>query len=178
MYKRQLLRLSVVADPIRRGNTDDNTPAVIHLRLVKGDQLKITVAPKGFGSENMSVLKMFKPAATVEEIEDFIVSAVDRAGSNPCPPICLLYTSSSSFRLIALFSLPAGVGLSVLARPILQLLYPAVPDTAAAAAYHLQILGAAVVFVCLMILTNAILQACGRVYVPIVTALILSLIHI
>ena len=79
---------------------------------------------------------------------------------------------SSSFRLIALFSLPAGVGLSVLAQPILQLLYPAVPDTAAAAAYHLQILGAAAVFVCLMILTNAILQACGRVYVPIVTALI------
>lgn len=79
---------------------------------------------------------------------------------------------SSSFRLIALFSLPAGVGLSVLAQPILQLLYPAVPDTAAAAAYHLQILGAAAVFVCLMILTNAILQACGRVYIPIVTALI------
>ena len=75
-YVDGLLRLSVVADPIRRGNTNDNTPAVIHLRLVKGDQLKITVAPKGFGSENMSVLKMFKPAATVEEIEDFIVSAV------------------------------------------------------------------------------------------------------
>ena len=88
-YVDGLLRLSVVADPIRRGNTGDNTPAVIHLRLVKGDQLKITVAPKGFGSENMSVLKMFKPAATVEEIEDFIVSAVDRAGSNPCPPIVL-----------------------------------------------------------------------------------------
>ena len=88
-YVDGLLRLSVVADPIRRGNTDDNTPAVIHLRLVKGDQLKITVAPKGFGSENMSVLKMFKPAATVEEIEDFIVYAVDRAGSNPCPPIVL-----------------------------------------------------------------------------------------
>ena len=88
-YVDGLLRLSVVADPIRRGNTNDNTPAVIHLRLVKGDQLKITVAPKGFGSENMSVLKMFKPAATVEEIEDFIVSAVDQAGSNPCPPIVL-----------------------------------------------------------------------------------------
>ena len=86
-YVDGLLRLSVVADPIRRGNTNDNTPAVI--RLVKGDQLKITVAPKGFGSENMSVLKMFKPAATVEEIEDFIVSAVDQAGSNPCPPIVL-----------------------------------------------------------------------------------------
>ena len=88
-YVDGLLRLSVVADPIRRGNTNDNTPAVIYLRLVKGDQLKITVAPKGFGSENMSVLKMFKPAATVEEIEDFIVSAVDQAGSNPCPPIVL-----------------------------------------------------------------------------------------
>ena len=88
-YVDGLLRLSVVADPIRRGNTNDNTPAVIHLRRVKGDQLKITVAPKGFGSENMSVLKMFKPAATVEEIEDFIVSAVDQAGSNPCPPIVL-----------------------------------------------------------------------------------------
>ena len=88
-YVDGLLRLSVVADPIRRGNTNDNTPAVIHLRLVKGDQLKITVAPKGFGSENMSVLKMFKPAATVEEIEDFIVSAVDQAGSNPGPPIVL-----------------------------------------------------------------------------------------
>ena len=88
-YVDGLLRLSVVADPIRRGNTNDNTPAVIHLRLVKGDQLKITVAPKGFGSENMSVLKMFKPAATVEEIEDFIVSAVDQAGSNPCPSIVL-----------------------------------------------------------------------------------------
>ena len=88
-YVDGLLRLSVVADPIRRGNTNDNTPAVIHLRIVPGDQLKITVAPKGFGSENMSVLKMFKPAATVEQIEDFIVSAVETAGSNPCPPIVL-----------------------------------------------------------------------------------------
>ena len=88
-YVDGLLRLSVVADPIRRGNTNDNTPAVIHLRIVPGDQLKITVAPKGFGSENMSVLKMFKPAATVEQIEDFIVSAVETAGANPCPPIVL-----------------------------------------------------------------------------------------
>lgn len=88
-YVEGLLRLSVVADPLRRGNTNDNTPAVIHLRMVRGDTLKITVAPKGFGSENMSVLKMFKPAATVAEIEDFIVSAVEKAGSNPCPPIVL-----------------------------------------------------------------------------------------
>ena len=88
-YVDGLLRLSVVKDPIRRGNTNDNTPAVIHLRMVRGDTMKITVAPKGFGSENMSVLKMFKPAATVPEIEDFIVSAVNTAGSNPCPPIVL-----------------------------------------------------------------------------------------
>lgn len=85
---------------------------------------------------------------------------------------------SSSFRLIAMLALPAGVGLSVMAGPILQLLYPAVPDTAAAAAYHLQILGIAVIFVCLMILTNAILQACGRVYVPIVTAVIGGVVKI
>ena len=79
---------------------------------------------------------------------------------------------SSSFRLIAMLALPAGIGLSVLAGPILQLLYPAVPETAAAATFHLQILGVAVIFVCLMILTNAILQACGKVYVPVVTAAI------
>lgn len=85
---------------------------------------------------------------------------------------------SSSFRLIAMLALPAGVGLSVLAGPILQLLYPAVPDTAAAATYHLQILGVAVIFVCLMILTNAILQACGRVYLPIVTAVIGGVVKI
>lgn len=88
-YVNGLLRLSVVADPLRRGNTNDNTPAVIHLRVVPGDALKITVAPKGFGSENMSVLKLFKPATTVEEMESFIVSSVEKAGSNPCPPIVL-----------------------------------------------------------------------------------------
>ena len=88
-YTEGLLRLSVVGDPFRRVNTEDNTPAVIHLRLVAGDCLKITVAPKGFGSENMSVLRMFRPTTPVEEIEDFIVEAVEQAGSNPCPPIVL-----------------------------------------------------------------------------------------
>lgn len=83
------LRLSVVSDPLRRVNTNDNTPAVLHLRVVPGDTLRITVAPKGFGSENMSVLHMFRPTASVEEIEEQIVSAVSRAGSNPCPPIIL-----------------------------------------------------------------------------------------
>lgn len=88
-YADGYLRKSVVADPLDRVNTGDNTPAMLHVELVPGEQLKITVAPKGFGSENMSVLKMFKPAATVEQIEDFIVSAVETAGSNPCPPIVL-----------------------------------------------------------------------------------------
>ena len=81
------LRLSVVADPLRRVNTNDNTPAILHLRLVEGDRLKLTVAPKGFGSENMTRLKMFNPSATVTDVEDFIVSCVSEAGSNPCPPV-------------------------------------------------------------------------------------------
>lgn len=81
------LRLSVVEDPLRRVNTTNNTPAILHLRLVEGDQLKLTVAPKGFGSENMTRLKMFNPSATVEDVEDFIVSCVSEAGSNPCPPV-------------------------------------------------------------------------------------------
>ena len=81
------LRLSVVGDPLRRVNTNDNTPAILHLRLVEGDQLKLTVAPKGFGSENMTRLKMFNPSASVTDVEDFIVSCVSEAGSNPCPPV-------------------------------------------------------------------------------------------
>lgn len=87
-YRDGCFRNSVLT-PLERVNTGDNTPAVLHVRILPGEQVHITVAPKGFGSENMSVLKMFKPAATVEEIEDFIVSAVDQAGSNPCPPIVL-----------------------------------------------------------------------------------------
>ena len=81
------LRLSVVADPLRRVNTNDNTPAVLYTRLIAGDRVTITVAPKGFGSENMTALKMFTPSATQRDVEDFIVEAVDRAGSNPCPPV-------------------------------------------------------------------------------------------
>lgn len=81
------LRLSVVADPLRRVNTNNNTPAILHLRLVEGDRLKLTVAPKGFGSENMTRLKMFNPSASMEDVEDFIVSCVSQAGSNPCPPV-------------------------------------------------------------------------------------------
>ena len=81
------LRLSIVRDPLERVNTDNNTPAVIHTRLVSGDRIKITVAPKGFGSENMSRLKMFTPSATKDDIVKFVVETVSLAGSNPCPPI-------------------------------------------------------------------------------------------
>ena len=86
-YLEGALRCSVVRDPLRRENTGDNTPAVQYLRLTAGDQLTITVAPKGFGSENMTKLKMFTPAAGRQEILDFIVESVSLAGSNPCPPV-------------------------------------------------------------------------------------------
>ena len=81
------LRLSIVRDPLERVNTDNNTPAVIHTRLVSGDKIRLTVAPKGFGSENMSRLKMFTPSATKEDIVKFVTETVSLAGSNPCPPI-------------------------------------------------------------------------------------------
>lgn len=81
------LRLSIVGDPLERKNTGDNTPAVIHTRIVEGDKIRITVAPKGFGSENMSRLKMFTPSASKKDIVDFVTETVSLAGSNPCPPI-------------------------------------------------------------------------------------------
>ncbi len=85
-----LLRKSVVADPFKnRVNTNDNTPAIIHTRIVDGDKIKITAAPKGFGSENMSRLKMFTPSAKREDIIGFIVDVVRLAGSNPCPPVVI-----------------------------------------------------------------------------------------
>ena len=86
-YEEGYLRKSVVKDPINRSNTKDNTPAVIHYNIVPGDKLKITVVPKGFGSENMSALKMLKPSAGIDGIKDFVVQTVRIAGANPCPPI-------------------------------------------------------------------------------------------
>ena len=83
------LRLSVVGDPLHRVNTRDNTPAILHLRMVTGDKVEITIAPKGFGSENMTKLKMFNPSVTAEQVEDFIVDCVSQAGSNPCPPVVI-----------------------------------------------------------------------------------------
>ena len=88
-YTEGRLRCSVVGDPLERVNTGDNTPAVIHTRIVEGDKVSITVAPKGFGSENMSQLKMMTPSVTVDEIIDWVVSVAASAGSNPCPPIVI-----------------------------------------------------------------------------------------
>ncbi|WP_040197593.1 fumarate hydratase [Candidatus Soleaferrea massiliensis] len=86
-YLDGLLRCSIVSDPLERVNTGDNTPAVLHLRMVEGDQVRIMVAPKGFGSENMSRLKMFTPAAGREDVIDFVLETVKLASSNPCPPM-------------------------------------------------------------------------------------------
>ena len=88
-YEKGFLRKSVVKDPLRRENTLDNTPAIIHTRIVSGERLKLILAPKGFGSENMSAVKMFLPSCSADEILDFIVDTVDRAGSSPCPPVIL-----------------------------------------------------------------------------------------
>ena len=86
-YVEGKLRLSVVGDPLERVNTGNNTPAVIHTRIVSGEKISLMVAPKGFGSENMSRLKMFTPSASKEDIINFIIETASVAGSNPCPPI-------------------------------------------------------------------------------------------
>jgi fumarate hydratase subunit alpha len=86
-YSKGYLRKSVVRDPIDRVNTNDNAPAVIHYFIVPGDELRIIVAPKGFGSENMSAVKMLKPSDGIEGVKDFIVETVKLADANPCPPI-------------------------------------------------------------------------------------------
>ena len=86
-YSEGYLRKSIVADPLRRVNTGDNTPAYIHTDIVAGDKVKITVAPKGFGSENMSRIKMMPPSAGEDGVKDFVIETVELAGANPCPPI-------------------------------------------------------------------------------------------
>lgn len=103
-YTEGFLRCSVVKDPLRRVNTGDNTPAVIHTKIVDGDKIKITVAPKGFGSENMSCLRMFTPSATRETIIDYIVESVKTAGSNPCPPMVLGIGIGGTFEQCALLA--------------------------------------------------------------------------
>ena len=86
-YTEGFLRKSVVRDPLDRVNTGDNTPAMIYYELVPGDRVEITVAPKGFGSENMSQIKMLKPSDGLQGVKDFILKVVEEAGPNPCPPI-------------------------------------------------------------------------------------------
>lgn len=103
-YTEGLLRCSVVADPLRRGNTGDNTPAVLHTELVPGDTVEITVAPKGFGSENMSRLYMLTPAADRETVLDKICEAARLAGSNACPPMVLGVGIGGDFELCALLA--------------------------------------------------------------------------
>ena len=88
-YTQGKLRCSVVSDPLERVNTGDNTPPVVHLSYAPGDKVRIMVAPKGFGSENMSQLKMMTPSVSKEEIIDWVVEVAAKAGSNPCPPIVL-----------------------------------------------------------------------------------------
>ena len=86
-YGKGYLRKSVVRDPLDRVNTGDNTPAMLYTELVPGEQIEITVAPKGFGSENMSQIKMLRPSDGVEGVKDFVLKVVEDAGPNPCPPI-------------------------------------------------------------------------------------------
>ena len=100
-YTDGLLRKSVVADPLRRVNTKDNTPAIIHTRLVPGDKVTLTVAPKGFGSENMSRLAMLTPAAGVQGVKDFVLETVRLAGANPCPPMVLGIGIGGDFEQVA-----------------------------------------------------------------------------
>ena len=86
-YTEGYLRKSVVGDPLRRVNTGDNTPAMLYTEIVPGDKIEITVAPKGFGSENMSQIKMLRPSDGIEGVKDFVCKVVEEAGPNPCPPI-------------------------------------------------------------------------------------------
>ncbi len=86
-YTEGFLRKSVVSDPIERKNTQDNTPAVIHYDITEGENIEITVSPKGFGSENMGSMKMLKPSDGIEGVKEFVLDTVKKAGANPCPPI-------------------------------------------------------------------------------------------
>lgn len=103
-YSQGYLRASVVANPLMRTNTGDNTPAVIHTRLVSGEKLKLTVAPKGFGSENMSALKMMMPSQGAKDIIDFVRDTVINAGGNPCPPVVIGVGIGGNFELCALLA--------------------------------------------------------------------------
>ncbi|MBQ0078968.1 MAG: fumarate hydratase [Eubacterium sp.] len=98
------LRKSIVRDPLDRVNTGDNTPAYIHYEIVPGDKVTITVAPKGFGSENMSKIKMLPPAAGENGVKDFVVEVAEMAGANPCPPIVVGVGIGGTFDKAALMA--------------------------------------------------------------------------
>lgn len=103
-YTEGYLRCSIVNDPLLRINTNDNTPAVIHTRIVGGDKVKIIVAPKGFGSENMSAMRMMTPSSNEDDIVDYVVDVVRCAGSNPCPPIVVGIGIGGDFEYCAYLS--------------------------------------------------------------------------
>lgn len=103
-YGDGFLRKSIVKDPLRRENTGDNTPAYINTEIVDGDQVKITVAPKGFGSENMSQIKMLPPSAGEDGVKDFVVKVCSEAGANPCPPIVVGVGIGGTFDKAALLA--------------------------------------------------------------------------
>ena len=103
-YADGYLRKSVVADPLRRVNTGDNTPAMIYYEIVPGDRLKITVAPKGFGSENMSRIAMLRPSDGEDGVKDFVVRCAEEAGPNPCPPIVIGVGIGGTFDRAALLA--------------------------------------------------------------------------
>ena len=103
-YGEGYLRKSVVGDPLERKNTGDNTPAMIYYDLVPGDVCRITVAPKGFGSENMSQIKMLRPSDGVEGVKDFVLQVVEDAGPNPCPPIVVGVGIGGTFDKAALLA--------------------------------------------------------------------------
>lgn len=103
-YTEGLLRKSVVSDPLNRVNSNDNTPAVIHTEIVSGNKVEITVAPKGFGSENMSAIKMLTPAQSKQGVIDFVLETVKKAGGNPCPPMVIGVGIGGDFEQVALLS--------------------------------------------------------------------------
>lgn len=100
-YTDGYLRKSIVSDPVKGKNTGDNTPAIVHTRIVSGDKIKITVAPKGGGSENMSEVKMMKPADGIEGVKNFVIDRVIRSSSNPCPPTVVGVGIGGTFEYVA-----------------------------------------------------------------------------
>lgn len=103
-YRDGYLRKSVVKDPLRRVNTGDNTPAMLYIELVPGDKIELTVAPKGFGSENMSRIAMLKPSDGIEGVKNFILKTAEEAGPNPCPPIVIGVGIGGTFDKAALLA--------------------------------------------------------------------------